>query len=425
MRIVVVGAGVVGLAAGYRLVKDGHDVTVLDSQSFGLGPSYGNAALVTDVLSFPVPAPGSVSTAARSLLSADSAITVAPGLRPSYAAFLLRMALATRPGSFALGTIAQDTLCRIAMASFDEYRDDGLEFEEHRRGSLHVFETAAEYDAAMALFEPYPAIRDRIRPLASAAEIEDVDPLIDPAYTHGYYAPGDRQVEPVSFMAALVAALRAQGAGVVEHTPVVSFVVRGGRVRGVATTAGVLDCDAVVIAAGVASRELAGRLGFDLPLYPGGGYSVDVAVPESLSPATSVLTSRTHIAVTPLDRGLRASSGMIIGQRRPVVDERRIARLLRDLAHLYPGVPLSDRSAGWAGLRPMSADGVPVIGLVPGTSNAFLATGHAMLGLTLAPATAQVLSELVSGAPVPAAYELLAPARFGGRRTGRWRVPRR
>lgn len=416
MKIVVVGAGVVGLATAYQLDKDGHDVTVVDSQEFGQGPSYGNAALVTDVLSFPVPAPGTVTTAALSLVRPHSAIDVTPGAEPGYLDFLLRMALATRRGAFALGTVAQETLSRTTMALFDAYAADGLSFEEHRKGSLHVFETAAEYDAAMAVFDGFPDIRARIEPLTSAQEVAAVDPLIDPRYRYGYHAPRDRQVEPVSFMTALVERLRSTGAAVLEHTRVLDFVRAGETVTGVVTSSGVLDCDVVVIAAGVASRPLSKALGFALPLSSGGGYSIDVAVPEDRRPATSVLTARTHIAITPLDRGLRASSGMIIGQRAPEVSASRIAHLLHDVTDLYPSVPLDGAGEPWAGLRPMSADGVPIIGLVPGTANAYVATGHAMLGLTYAPSTAKVVSDLVAGGEVPAAYALLSPARF--RRAG-------
>lgn len=412
MRIVVVGAGVVGLAAGYQLTKDGHDVTVVDAGEFGQGPSYGNAALVTDVLSFPVPAPGSVSTAALSLGRPGSAIDVAVRPEPGYIDFLLRMALATRPKAFALGTVAQEALSRTTMALFDAYAADGLVFEEHRKGSLHVYETAAEYDTAMAVFDAFPDIRARITPLGSAAEVNAIDPLIDPRYRYGYHAPNDRQVEPVSFMTALVGRLRETGHDLLEHTRVLDFLRSAGAVTGVVTTSGVLDCDGVVVAAGVASRALTRTLGFALPLSSGGGYSVDVTVPEDRKPAASVLTARTHIAVTPLDRGLRASSGMIIGQRAPVVNPTRIARLLEAVTDLYPSVPLDGAGEAWAGLRPMSADGVPIIGLVPGTTNAYVATGHAMLGLTYAPSTAKVLSDLIAGGDVPGAYRLLSPARF-------------
>ncbi|WP_062205266.1 NAD(P)/FAD-dependent oxidoreductase [Demequina salsinemoris] len=424
MRIVVVGAGVVGLATAYRLVKDGHDVTVLEADTYGMGPSHGNAALVTDVLSFPVPAPGTMLMAAKSFLDKHGPISITPRVDPGYLTFLARMGLATRTSAFHAGTRAQDVLSQMTMPLYDQYVADGLVFEQHRGGSMHAFESREELDEALKVFEPFPQLASRIRPLVGADEVAEVDPGVSPAYAYGYVAPDDRQVEPVSLMDAIVASLRASGVEIFEHSPVVGFATRGGEVAAVVTPTSVLECDAVVLAAGVASRDLAKRLGARLPLYSGGGYSVDVEVEADLRPRTSVLTGRTHIAVTPLDKGVRASSGMIMGQRRPEVAEATVERLLADLHHLYPDVPLDKRAAGWAGLRPMSADGVPIIGMLPGTTNAVVATGHAMLGLTYAPATAEVVAahigELAGGDEVPERFGVLAPSRFRtmpGRRT--------
>jgi D-amino-acid dehydrogenase len=214
-------------------------------------------------------------------------------------------------------------------------------------------------------------------------------------------------------MKALVGAIAAQGGQLVEHATAIDFVPGKAGVAAVVTTNGVYDADHVVIAAGVGSSKVAARLGYSLPQYSGGGYSVDLFfADEALRPKASVMTLASHIAVTPLDWGLRTSSGMLIGQRQPTVDAKLIDKLLADLKATYPGVPVESAQPGWAGLRPMSADGVPVIGQVPGYGNAWLATGHAMLGLTYAPPTAKVLADLVEAGGSLPTYELLSPARF-------------
>lgn len=415
--VVVIGAGVVGLATGYELLKAGHQVTVVDQQSYGQGPSFGNAALVTGVLSFPVPAPGSIGVAARSLVRGNQAITISPRPTPGFVGFLLRMAWATRQPNFAAGTAAQDLLTVTVLDGFAEYLADGLRFERHEKGSLHVFDSRTSWQKAVAVFDDFPAIRARIQVLDGAAAVHEVDPTLAPGIEYGYYAPTDLQVEPVSLMAALVDAIGAAGGQLVEHARVLDLLHRDGKVRAVVTTDGVFDADQVVIAAGVASRGLAAKLGCRLPLYSGGGYSVDVHFDDpAVQPRTSVLTDSSHIAVTPLDWGLRASSGMIIGQPEPTVNPAAIDRLVEDLHQLYPEAPLDDIRPGWAGLRPMSADGVPVIGLVPGFDNAYLATGHAMLGLSYAPSTAKAVRALMDGS-APAGYALFSPDRFALRRS--------
>ncbi|PKQ30780.1 MAG: hypothetical protein CVT62_12625 [Actinobacteria bacterium HGW-Actinobacteria-2] len=412
MRTVIVGAGVVGLATAYELLKAGHEVTVLERDTYGQGPSLGNAALVTGVLSFPVPAPGTVGTAARSILSGDQAITVRPRVELGFLTFLARMAWATAKANFALGTVAQDLLTTMVLDDYAEYVADGLVFERHEGGSMHVFDSRASFEAGLAVFDDFPSIKSRITVLDGAEAVHAVDPNLAPELSYGYLAPGDLQVEPASLMRALVEAIAARGGQLIEHATVIDFVTEAGEVTAVATTNGVYDADQVVIAAGVASRGLAAKLGCSLPVYSGGGYSIDVHFDdEAAKPRCSVLTDGSHIAVTPLDWGLRASSGMIIGQPAPTVNAKAAAKLLDDVKATYPGVPLDGAQPAWAGLRPMSADGVPVVGLVPGWGNAYLATGHAMLGLTYAPSTAKVLRSLMEGT-APAAYAMLSPKRF-------------
>lgn len=421
MSTVIIGGGIVGLCIAYRLQKDGHEVTLLESADYsalengelGEAPSYGNAALVTNVLSFPVPEPGGVSMGIKSFFSTHSPISIVPGLSPRYLLFLLRVALATRPSAFAKGTIAQDTLSEITFESFDDLLADGISCEFHENGSIHAFETREELEAAKELFHHYPQLEGRIRFIESTEELQELDPKISSDYHYGYFAPGDRQVEPASLMASLLARIKEKGGKVLTHTPVTGFVKKGDTVTGVITDHAVIDADTVVIAAGVGSRELTAQLGYAVPVYGGGGYSIDFSAPEGERPLHSVMTGRTHIAVTPLDRGFRASSGMMVGQPSPSVSARREKLLLDDIAQLFPSLPLENRSPIWSGLRPFSADGVPIIGVLPKTRNAYVATGHTMLGLTYGPATAQIISELLSGEPYPSSYELLSPARFG------------
>lgn len=416
MRTVIIGAGVVGLAAARELLKAGDEVTVLDAGAYGQGPSHGNAALVTSVLSFPVPAPGTIGIAARSIVTGSQAITIRPQFTSSYLSFLVRMARATTKTNFTAGTVAQDILTTMVLDGYAEYADEGLSFEQHTGGSMHTFSTREAFEAAVRVFDDFPDIRGRIRLLDGTEAVHEVDPGLAPEIAYAYYAPGDLQVEPESLMRALVADVTARGGILREHTEVLDLATSGGTITSIVTSEGSFDADRVLIAAGVGSRGIAARLGVPLPVHSGGGYSVDVHFDDpSRRPRTSVMTDTTHIAITPLDRGLRASSGMIIGQSEPTVSARVIDGLLRDVRAVYPDVPLDDVQPGWAGLRPMSADGVPIIGLLPGWDNAWVATGHAMLGLTYAPPTAKVLRALMEGT-APEEYGAFSPARFGARR---------
>ena len=425
MRVVVIGAGVIGLAAAHRLQRAGADVIVVERDAYGQGPSHGNAAFVTDSMPFPVPAPGTIAQGAAAMLGLDrfGPIHVQVPTSPARALFLARMALATRRDAFEIGTVAQEYLSLHTMESFDELAAEGLQFDTLGCGTLHVYETAEEFEAAWSLYERFPTVLARVRALTTHEEIAALDPLLSTRYTHGIYAPGDRVVEPELLMKALVGAITEAGGTILEHTPVLDFIRQGDAVTGVVTTAGVLDCDAVVIAAGVGSRALAGKLGFALPLYGGGGYSVDFSTAEDERPALGVLTGRTHLVASPLPGGrVRVSSGMVVGQSTPDVSDAIVDHLFTDLAETYPEVTPTDVAVKWAGLRPFSADGVPIIGRVPTTANAYLDTGHVMLGLTYAPISARVLTDLITGGPDRPVYQMYSPERFGTSPGSRWKA---
>lgn len=415
MHVVVIGAGLEGLTAAHRLQKAGCAVTVLERDAYGQGPSHGNAAFMTDTEPFPVPNPGTLRQGVAAFLGIGhrGPIRVLPPTSPARAAYLLRVLAATRRRDFVEGTVAQEYLSQHTAESFDELAAEGLKFDMNPSGTLRVYENREQYDQAIADYNAFPSVLERVRTLDSHAAIAEVDPLLAERYTYALFAPGDRVVEPESLMRALVDSIRAGGGEVLEHAEVVDFVRRGSGVAGVVTSSGVLEPDAVVIAAGVGSRPLAAKLGYSLPVFGGGGYSLDFSVPAEKMPKVGVMTGRTHLAVSPLPGNrVRISSGMIVGQAKPVVSDATIERLVADFEEAYPGVPTDRREPKWAGLRPFSADGVPVIGRVPGVDNAYLDTGHLMLGLTYAPISARVLADIVTDGPQPAVYALFSPERF-------------
>ncbi len=393
MKIVVVGAGIIGLGCAYELVRDGHDVTIADADAAGAGASHGSAAKITMAEATPVPAPGMVLQGLKWMLKPDSPLYVRPSLSPQFLRFMFTMARACNEADFARSLRVHLEMASTCNDVLDEWADDGLAFEMHHKGVLLVFERRERFEHRVTL-------ADAFRPFGLEPELLDADalhrrePCLSERARHAIFYPDDRQVEPASLTSALAKRLRELGAEVREHTRVLDFEHTGDRVSGVITDGGSIACDQVVLAAGTWTSQLASRLGAVLPIIPGKGYSVDY-FPSPVPLTTPLTFDEAHVAVTPLDGRLRLAGTMEFGGTDTKINARRVAAVKRAAeVGFRDWDPATPHAAPWAGLRPMTADGLPVVGRLQPDGNAVVASGHGMLGLTLAPSTAKTVRDL-------------------------------
>jgi D-amino-acid dehydrogenase len=212
-------------------------------------------------------------------------------------------------------------------------------------------------------------------------------------------------------------ASRCRDLGVVihENTSVTAFERNATRVTAVQTGVGQLAADKFVLAAGVWSGPLSKALGSPLPIRPGKGYSVDYT-PAPVGLHTSLTFDEAHVAVTPLDGMIRVAGTMEFGGFENGLNLRRIEAVKQacvdGFEHWDAQAPHAEP---WAGLRPMTPDGLPIIGALKEVPNVLVASGHGMLGLTLAPATGRGVRALVSGAEYHLDLRSVSPDRFARR----------
>jgi D-amino-acid dehydrogenase len=399
VRVVVVGAGVVGLCTALALRREGADVIVLDRASGDHGASAGNAGWVVPVLSAPLSGPGALREAVRATLRGEGSV----GMRPAagllgWTAGFLRSARADRHRD---GLRAVLALGAHSVELYDELRSSGVEFEMHRRGLLIAARSWAGLESAQALVAAARAAgydgETRVR---TGPAVQELEPALAESVVGVVHAVADAHVRPESVLSGLRAALRAEGA-TLRTGVAVRGVERDGAGWTVAAANGPVPADRIVLAAGVDTAVLLRRIGVRVPLLSGKGYSV-TACGSGTVPAHPVKLLEANVACSPFDGGLRLSGMFELGARGPHVRAKALRRIragagryLRDWQPVETGVAI-------AGMRPATPDSLPLIGAVPGCNGLFTATGHGTLGLTLAPATAAALvPQVLHGAPAP------------------------
>jgi D-amino-acid dehydrogenase len=423
VSVAVVGGGVIGLAVAWSLARRGEDVTVIERDRCGAGASAGNAGWVTPGLAAPIPAPGVMRQAARWMLDGESPLLVRPRPSLDFLRWSVRFARNCRPGPHRAGTAATLALARDTAALFDLLAAEGVEFEMHDDGLLYLVRDERHVEEWLAAYAELEALGfdGEVTPLARE-EVLALEPAAGDAVTAGLLARRERHVRPETLIAGLAADLRRRGVRIEEGVAVRTLAPSPAGGWRVETADGALDADRIVVAAGVWSAELVRELGVRLPLEAAKGYSVTARGPDPL-PRRPLYLTEAKIGASPYgDGSLRLAGTLELSGIDLELNERRVEAVARGARKYLRDWAPSEQRQEWCGLRPVAPDGVPIVGEArPGL---FVATGHAMLGVTLAPATGEALSTaMIEETPVPALAGL-APGRFdrGARTNGEVRT---
>jgi D-amino-acid dehydrogenase len=418
MRTVVVGGGVIGLATAWSLARRGADVTVVERDRCGAATSAGNAGWVTPGLSAPVPAPGVMRQAARWMLDSESPLLVRPRLDLDFLRWSWRFARSCRPGPHRAGTAATLALARDTPALFDLLRDEGVAFEMHCDGLLYLVRDARELDGWLDAYAELESLGfDGALTVLDRSAVQTLEPAVDDGVAGGLLAGRERHVRPESLTAGLVDDLIRRGVAIEERATVERLVPRGDGWR-VESGGGALDADHVVVAAGVWSRELLRTAGVRIALEGAKGYSITWPAGEA-GPRRPLYMTEAKLGASPFADGtLRLAGTLELAGIDLTVTRARVDAVVRAATrYLRDGRPSANR-VDWAGLRPLAPDGVPIVGEArPGL---YVATGHAMLGITLAPATGEALAPLVLGERDGRWLDGLEPARFDPGEVNGW-----
>jgi D-amino-acid dehydrogenase len=422
-RTVVVGAGIIGIACAHYLAKAGLPVTVIDRGTIAGACSHANCGFICPSHVLPLTEPGAIRTAIKSLLNPHAPFRIRPRLSPALWNWLWQFA---RRCNHRQMLEAGTHLKAILDSSLTEYRrlmeEEQFDCEWKQDGLLYVLRTErgmrefAETDRLLT--ENFGVTARRI----DGPELPAFDPALLPGLAGGFHYAGDASVRPDLLNAQWAHRLRERGVRFVEHCELRGIEKSAGRksrdgvptnrIVRLATSQGTMAADRVVFAAGAWSARLSRELECHIPIQPGKGYSVTMARPEPC-PRQPILFPEHRVGVSPFATGYRLGSIMEFAGYDASIPERRI-RQLRESARHYLVAPFTEEiQERWYGWRPMTWDSLPIIGPVPRLENAYLATGHNMLGLSLAPATGRLIAELITSRSPHIDPGAFSPSRFG------------
>ena len=411
-HVVIIGAGIIGIACAHYIQKLGHKVTVIDKGTVAGACSHGNCGQILPSHILPLNDPAAIKTAFLSLFDREAAFMVKPRLSTPFMKWMWNF---TRHCTESHKTKAAASLFAILHSSYHEYealmQGDTFPCEWKKSGSLYLYKNEAEFQKFEQVNAWCSEHHDITAEQISGDQLTSLDPALTDNLAGGYFYPDDACLRPDQLAREWVNRLKAGGVNFMEHCTFERLEAKNGHITTIETSQGVLETDHVVLAAGAMSETLAKQFQSSIPMEPGKGYAVSLERPQSC-PEVSLILPEQNIAVTSFSDQLRLGSIMeFVGYDHSIPEYRMQQLIERVRPYLKSDLhePVIEKWYGW---RPMTWDSLPIIGRSAAHKNAYFATGHNMIGMMSAPATGKLITELLSGQSTHIDATPFSPARF-------------
>ena len=412
-KAIIIGGGVIGLFSAYYLHKSGWEVDVLEQGDLSDNCSFGNAGMITPSHFVPLASPGIVEQGIRWMFNSKSPFYVKPSLNPeliNWGLKFLNSATKKHAERSAGGLRDISILSKTLYHEFE--KDSGIDFGLTDKGILALFKTPKVKEEELHMVEKATTLGLVVQYL-NPDECRKLQPEIELDILGAVHYRCDAHMYPNKLMAGLVEYLETNGVRIHRHTEVIKINENGGKVTSIITKDGDFTGDAYVLATGSWSPAVAKLAGLNLPLMPGKGYSFMVRNPVKKMTIPFILCEA-RVAITPMNGSIRFGGTMEIGKINKQVNMNRVQGIVESIPKYLPDFKLSvpEQKDVWFGFRPCSPDGLPYIGLSEKYNNLAIATGHAMIGLSLGPATGKLITEALNAEKASMDIGLFAPGRF-------------
>ncbi|EEW26677.1 D-amino acid dehydrogenase [Rhodobacter ferrooxidans] len=400
MRIVILGAGVIGVTSAWYLAKAGHEVTVIDRQTGpALETSFANAGEISPGYAAPWAAPGIPMKAFKWMFMRHAPLIIQPRPDPAKVRWMAQMLANCTAQAYAINKSRMVRLAEYSRDCLIELRaETGIRYDERTQGTLQVFRTQKQVDAAGKDIDVLRADGVPFEVLDAAACVAAEPGLANARHkiAGGLRLPGDETGDCFKFTSALASMAEAAGVTFRYGVSIDGLEAEGGRIAAVRTSLGRITADSFVVALGSHSPALVAPLGLRLPVYPLKGYSITVPIlDESRAPVSTVMDETHKIAITRLGDRIRVGGMAELAGFDASLSPRRRETLQHSVEDLFGGAGDQSQAQFWCGHRPMTPDGTPIIGRTT-LPNLFLNTGHGTLGWTMSAGSGRALADLVS-----------------------------
>jgi D-amino-acid dehydrogenase len=399
-KVSIVGGGIIGLCTAYYLAKEGYQVVVFDKSDLSDGCSYGNAGMIVPSHIIPLAQPGMIAQGMKWMFDSQSPFYVKPRL--SFDLIKWGLQFYKHANAQHVGK-AMPALRDLSLLSKELYRDFALEnksFFYEEKGLLMLYKTDKVEE------EMYHEGKEAERlglevDYLSKTQVAKLETGTKTDVIGGIHYKSDAHLYPQKFMQFIKDELKRLNVEIHQNTLVKDFVFNANAISKIVTDKGTFTTDEVVLASGSWSPELAKKLNIGLSILPGKGYSFTLKDKEH-KPAIPAILCEGKVAVTPMNTDIRFGGTMEITNTQDTkINQNRLQGIVNSINGFYPdlkiGMPKEEET--WFGFRPCTPSGMPVIARDKKIVNLTLATGHAMMGLSLAPATGKIITEIISGKP--------------------------
>ncbi|SNY99741.1 NAD(P)/FAD-dependent oxidoreductase [Flagellimonas pacifica] len=411
-NVIIVGGGIVGLSSAYYLQKEGHNVTVLDKSEMNWGASYVNAGYITPSHIIPLASPGMISKGIKYMFNPVSPFYMKPRLDLDFMkwAWYFKKSSTTAKVKLAMPLIKNINL--LSRELFEDIKNSGDlgDFHLERKGLLMVYQTQKEGDHEMMVARIASDMGLEVTNLDSDG-LNKVEPNVKFNALGAVHYECDGHTTPTQFMERMIDYLPKCGVKINKNEEVLDVSVNGNKITEIKTNKASYSADEVVFAAGSWTSMLSKKMNIKLPLQAGKGYRINVESPTNISMPAILMEAK--MAVTPMQGYTRFAGTMEFSGINHTIRKKRVDAIAQGAERYYEGLKISeeDKSNAQCGLRPVTPDGLPYIGTSEQFENLTLATGHAMMGWSLGPATGKLVTELISDKKLSMNIDSFAPER--------------